>query len=188
VSIRSRLFAVTLRGVARRAALRRLARLTADAFDSELPGGRGLSFATSLERYAQFSSRQAGALLRASAGTAADAAADARAGAAAVEGRLFSGAKALGARLRAGLGIRHYVEAMSVARALYRTIGIDFKGCPAGGFRVERCFFSAHYSAPVCRLISSLDAGLLCGLTGGGALRFTHRMTEGAAFCRGVIE
>ena len=35
---------------------------------------------------------------------------------------------------------------------------------------VDRCAFAERYSPPVCRLMSSLDAGLIAGLTDGGRL------------------
>jgi hypothetical protein len=35
--------------------------------------------------------------------------------------------------------------------------------------------------------MSSLDSGLMSGLTDGGKLVFTHRITEGAAFCTGDV-
>jgi hypothetical protein len=103
------------------------------------------------------------------------------------EERLFSSAHALGVKLRARLGIRSHAEAMVVARALYRMIGVDFKPDAAGGFIVSSCFFSSCYSPSICRLISSLDAGLLCGLSGRKEMTFTQRITEGAGVCRGVI-
>ena len=43
----------------------------------------------------------------------------------------------------------------------------------------------AHYSAAICRLISSLDEGAAFGLSAGGSLRFEARLTEGSPCCRG---
>jgi hypothetical protein len=189
VSIRSRLFALPMPGFVRKAGLSKLARLTAEAFGDAYPGGRGLSFAECLERYAEFTSMHAETLLRSD-----DSARSA------AQTRLFSNAQKLGGRLRVLLGIRSHGDpsgqAMSVARALYRMIGVDFKARAAGRtgnartsarFTVRTCFFSSRYSPEVCRLISSLDAGLLSGLTGGGELVFARRMTEGAIFCEGEI-
>ncbi len=78
-------------------------------------------------------------------------------------------------------------EAAHVARALYRVIGVDFRVGAAGGFVVKSCLFSSRYTPAACRLISSLDAGLLAGLTGGARMVFTQRITEGAAVCRGEL-
>jgi len=93
----------------------------------------------------------------------------------------------LGRRLRFWLGIRTMRKAMSVARALYRVMEIDFQGDGAGRFAVSRCRFSSCYSPAACKLISSLDRGLLDGLTGGARMAFTQRITEGAAYCGGEV-
>ncbi|HVP19328.1 MAG TPA: hypothetical protein VMU36_10050 [Spirochaetia bacterium] len=162
MSIRSRLFAMPMPGFLRRACIARLAELTAEAFGVNPPP------ACTLGCYASFTAEQAG---RAPQGTA---------------DRLFSGARYLGARLRMRLGIRKIDEALAVMRALYRVIGVDFRGT-SEGFVIARCSFSSTYSLQVCRLISSLDEGLIFGLTGGKRMSFTRRITEGAAFCGGVL-
>jgi hypothetical protein len=48
---------------------------------------------------------------------------------------------------------------------------------------VDRCAFAERYSPPVCALMSSLDAGLIAGLTRGGRLLFSERITEGNVRC-----
>ena len=149
--------------------------LTAQAFEAEPPASRGLSHAALLRAYAEFTSRQARIVLSVRPAARSE-----------VETRLFSKAAQLGSRLRALLGVRRADEAMSVARALYRMIGVDFRGC-GGEFTVSRCAFAADYSPEVCRLVSSLDSGLFSGLSGGKGLAFTRRITEGAASCRGAV-
>jgi hypothetical protein len=163
MSIRSRLFALSMPRFLRRVFIARLARLTASAFDAEAPR------ASSLSSYEAFTAEQA----EGAAGNSAE--------------RLFSSAHDLGSRLRALLGIRRTDEALAVMRVLYRVIGVDFR-CTEEVFVVSRCGFSSTYTPQVCRLISSLDAGLLSGLTNGKSMVFTQRITEGAAFCRGVLE
>lgn len=71
-------------------------------------------------------------------------------------------------------------------RALYEVIGVEFSSA-GGEFTVTKCHFAARYSPAVCGLVSSLDAGLFSGLSGGGELLFRGRITEGAAFCGGAI-
>ena len=149
--------------------------LTAQAFEAEPPASRGLSHAALLRAYAQFTSRHARIILSRSPSARAEA-----------ETRLFSKAAELGSRLRALLGVSGTDEAMSVARALYRMIGVDFRGC-GGKFTVVRCAFAGDYSPEVCRLVSSLDNGLFSGLSRGKGLSFTQRITEGAASCRGAV-
>jgi hypothetical protein len=185
VSIRSRLFALPMPGLLKKAFLRRLFRLTAEAFGAAAPAHHG-SVTALLDRYAAFTRGQAEMAMRDSAR------------AAEAPGRLFESAFRLGSRLRALLKVRRMQEAMDVAKTLYRLIGVDFCGMAtcsadratagAACFTVSRCFFSTRYPPAVCRLISSLDAGLLAGLTGGGEMTFTERITEGAAACKGVIQ
>lgn len=175
MSIRSRLFALPLPEAVRRACISRLHRLTADAFEVKAPALAG-SALEHLESYAVFTRAQAAQAAR-------DVARAER-----VRGRLFENARGLGMKLRSRLGIHSGKEALDAARSLYRLIQVDFHGCPeSASFEVSRCFFSRYYSPAVCRMISSLDSGLLSGLTGGAEMSFRKRITEGAASCRGVV-
>ncbi|HVO37416.1 MAG TPA: hypothetical protein VMV03_00160 [Spirochaetia bacterium] len=175
MSFRHRLFGLPMPGLLRRACISRLHRLTADAFQAEAPAPHG-SARRRLESYAE--------LTRAVAEQAAvDEGRTARA-----RDRLFANARGLGARLRSRLGIRDRQDALEAARSLYRLIGVDFRPSRgSAGFTVPHCFFSGYYSPAVCRMISSLDAGLLSGLTDGAEMSFCRRITEGAASCEGVI-
>lgn len=175
MNIRGRLFSLPMPGVLRRACISRLHRLTADAFEVKAPALPG-SAREHLEFYAVFTAAQAEQAERD----------DARA--ARVRDRLFANARGLGAQLRSRLGVHSRKEALDAARSLYRLIGVDFRGCPeSASFEVSSCFFSRSYSPAACRMISSLDSGLLSGLTGGGQMSFCRRITEGAAACGGLI-
>jgi hypothetical protein len=153
--------------------IRRLARLTADAFEMPAPRIEG-PWAAALDAYAAYTAAQAARVLRSGAPLE-----DTRA-------RLFSNARELGTRLRTGLRVRSLRRAASLMRALYKVIGVQFR-TTRGGFTVSRCYFASRYSPEVCRLISSLDAGLFAGLSGGGGLQFIMRITEGAPFCGGTL-
>ena len=72
---------------------------------------------------------------------------------------------------------------MRAARIAYRMIGIDLRADEHGAVVVDRCSFAAWYSPRVCHLMSSLDAGLIAGLTQGGRLTFSERITEGRPRC-----
>jgi predicted ArsR family transcriptional regulator len=157
--------------VARRAALRALFATTAAGFGCPVPPLGGLDADALLRRYARFTRDQAVAALR-----------DGR-DLPALHDRLERGAHALGARLRAGLRVRTTEDAMAAARVVYGLLGIDLRGTGDGGITVRRCAFSDIYSAEVCRLVGALDTGLLAGLSGGGHLEFTERITEGAPAC-----
>ncbi|HLZ28098.1 MAG TPA: hypothetical protein VKV73_12340 [Chloroflexota bacterium] len=98
--------------------------------------------------------------------------------------RLFDLAYGYGQGLRRALGVASANDAMAAARVLYGILGIDFTGDARGEIIVSRCFFSRAYTPEVCKLMSSLDAGLLAGLADGGKLVFSQRITEGSACCR----
>ena len=54
-------------------------------------------------------------------------------------------------------------------------------------FYVPRCSFSAHYTPQMCYVMSGLDAGIICGIFGGGSLKFYRRLTEGYPACSAVF-
>ena len=104
------------------------------------------------------------------------------------ERRLRREAREMGDGLRRRLHLRTEADFRTALQLFYRTLGIDLRVSPAGQVVVRGCFFSKYYPAPVCRLISALDDGLVEGLTGGHRLRFTQRITEGAACCRAMMD
>ncbi len=155
--------------------LRELYLATARAFDGTPPGLHGLTHAELLESYASFTRNGAERVLR-----------DAER-AAAVEERLFREARGLGERLRRALSLRTPREVLTVSRMLYAALGIDFEGREPGELIIRRCYFSRFYTADICRVMSSADAGVAAGLSGGGRLQFTRRITEGGEDCRGRL-
>jgi hypothetical protein len=76
---------------------------------------------------------------------------------------------------------------MVAARAAYRVLGIDLRGSATGEVVVARCAFARVYAPEVCAVMSSLDAGLFAGLTGGRRLTFTQRISEGAPACLATL-
>jgi hypothetical protein len=104
-----------------------------------------------------------------------------------VQERLFAGAREMGRGYRAQFGVATMREALAVAKFLYRGLGIDLRPDGRGCLRMERCFFSSYYSPDICRIVSALDEGLFSGLTDGGRLCFTQRITEGSECCRADI-
>jgi hypothetical protein len=97
--------------------------------------------------------------------------------------RLYEGAYRMGEELRRAFRVTNTADAMAAARVLYRALGIDLRATPSGEITIHRCFFSQYYSSPVCQVIASLDEGLFAGLSGGGQLAFTRRITEGHGCC-----
>lgn len=171
MSLRLRALELHVPGWLARSAVRRLFEVTVAAFGRDRVVPHGVDRSELLERYGRFSAAAADAAL--AGGTDLPALAD----------RLWGSAEALGRSLRRRLGVRSHEEALRAARIVYRTIGIDLRADERGGVVVEHCAFAQWYSPPVCRLMSSLDAGLIAGLTDGGRLAFSERITEGRPRC-----
>ncbi len=151
--------------------LRELYLATARAFGKMPPDLGGLSQAALLESYALFTKREAERALE-----------DAQQPAVVGE-RLDREARALGERLRRTLRLRTPGDVPELSRILYAALGIDFEGSETGEVVIRRCYFSRFYTADVCRVMSSADAGVAAGLSGGGRLAFSQRITEGGDRC-----
>lgn len=104
-----------------------------------------------------------------------------------LQGRMFSETFELGRRSRRRLHLTTEAEGLAAARIIYGAIGIDFRRRGSGNIEVPRCAFARAYPPEVCTLMSSMDSGLIAGLTGTEGLRFTERITEGARACRALV-
>ncbi|MBQ9033782.1 MAG: hypothetical protein IJ107_03850 [Lachnospiraceae bacterium] len=71
-------------------------------------------------------------------------------------------------------------------RLLYRNIDIEIVGTMPGEITIPRCSFSRCYTPQMCAVMSGMDAGIICGIFGGGSLTFTRRLTEGCPACQAV--
>jgi hypothetical protein len=154
----------------RRRGLEILFLATARAFGRETPRGDGLSFDRRLEQYARFTNDEA---LKPVSASERDARTDA----------LFQSGVAMGRRLKRVFGVSTDSDAVEAMRLVYGIMGIDLRSDAPGTLTVSRCFFSGVYSPPACTVISALDDGMFAGLSGGGRLRFTGRITEGLDHC-----
>ena len=160
-------------------AKRRLVHLvgvTAEAFQSPAPDFRGLSYRESLTAFAVFSRDRAESCLRLPGVSDA------------VRGRLFDAGLALGQDLRREFRVATAQDVTSVLIISYTALGIKFECTCYGEVVIPRCLYSAYYSGPMCRIMEALDHGLVCGLSRGGRLTFTGRITEGCPACRAVLE
>jgi hypothetical protein len=151
--------------------LRQLFQLTAQAFQTEMPDIGSLSFSECLRIYGLYSSGEAEKVI-------------ARGDEQSVRSRLYGNAFWLGGELRKALRPRTMQEFMTAAAILYGAIGIDLQGDTEGHVLIRRCFFSRYYSRRICELMSSVDQGILAGLSDGGELRFIQRLTEGKDCCK----
>jgi hypothetical protein len=160
----------------RKKKLKELFILTARALQSREPPLKGLSAKQMLERYALFTKEKTDEILARGTDTEN------------VRNLLRQNAFRIGRDLRRTLRITSPGEFMAAAQILYRLIGIDFRGSHNGRITIEKCYFSRVYSEQVCQIISSLDEGLLAGLSeDGGNLEFSNRITAGADCCRAVF-
>jgi hypothetical protein len=156
----------------KRRELGNLVRLTVSAFGIECPSTDGVSYPELLAGYARLTK------------TAVDEAAGRGENMQDIQERLFQRAQAYGSLWRKRFGVSSAGDVMKAARILYRAIEIEFKGTDQGAIEIDRCFFSPTYSPATCRVMSSLDAGILSGLSAGKSLSFSRRITEGFHSCR----
>jgi hypothetical protein len=154
-------------------ALRDLFAATARAFGVEPPPTDRLSWQHLLQAYARFTREEAERLWAENRDQEA------------VERRLFENARELGTDMRRRFRVRSREEFIRLSRALYGMLDISFGLRADGEVIIKYCAFSRFYTGRVCRLISALDAGVCAGLSGGGKLEFSQRLTDGHGFCRG---
>lgn len=157
-------------------ALAQLFKFTAAAFEVDAPSIAGLDSQDRLASYARFAQTQAEQRLRD--GLEIEA----------LEQRLYQNALEMGCLQRRWFRLGSMQDLMSTGRVLYRMLQIDFQGDAQGEVVIKRCYFSRFYSCEVCRLMSSMDRGLFAGLSNGGELSFTARITEGQPCCRGHFD
>jgi hypothetical protein len=149
---------------------------TADAFECPVPAHDHLSYDECLRTYALFTREQAENALQAGRDVPA------------MKTQLYQNAYPLSAKLRKRFGVDTLGEVMELVQLLYRAIGVEMEGDSHGDVTVRRCYFSQFYSGPVCDLISALDDGVFSGLSGGGRLVFSERLTEGRGCCRAKLQ
>jgi hypothetical protein len=176
MSLLIKLLPQTLPAFIRQEILKTLFEATAEAFGCPAPAYDRLSYDEYLQAYALFTREQAECALRAGGDISG------------LQARLYRNAYPLGEKLRRWFGVDTMEEVMELGQILYRAIGVEMRGFPQGGVTVSRCYFSAYYSAPVCGLISALDDGVFSGLSGGGRLAFSERLTEGSTCCRAKLQ
>jgi len=149
--------------------LHELFRATAEAFMSETPALNNLSTDDCLEKYAVFTRDSALKYIGQEKEQE-------------IKSRLYHNAFELASNLKKGFHISTSEEAMKMACIVYKIIKIDLEVSSNKELVFRQCYFSNYYSSRVCSIISSLDEGLMAGLSG-GKLKFSQRITEGAECC-----
>lgn len=153
-------------------ALKQLFSYTAAAFAAEVPPIASLDYEECLAKYARFTQTLAEQSLR-----------DGRE-VEAVAQRLYRHAVEMGHLHGKWLRLGTMADVMDIGRVLYRVLDIDLQGDARGEVVINRCYFSRFYSYEVCQLMSAMDRGLFAGLSNGGELTFSSRITEGQPCCR----
>jgi hypothetical protein len=156
--------------------LAKLFEATAEAFECPVPAHDHLSYDECLRTYALFTREQAEKALLAGRDISA------------IKTQLYQNACPMTGKFRTWFGLGTMEEVMELGQILYRAIGVEMQGDAQGDVTVKRCYFSSFYSGPVCDLISALDDGVFSGLSGGGRLAFSGRLTEGSECCRARLE
>ncbi len=172
MSLPVRLLAVYTPPWVKKRALSQLLAFTAAAFQCQPPATRGLSLAERLRQYALFTRDQVEAHIQGERDLGA------------LQERLYWCAYQMGRRHGKMLQVQSAGEVMALGRVLYRLLDIDFRGSAQGEVAITHCYFSRYYSAQVCGIMSAMDRGLVAGLSGGGRLVFSSRITEGQPCCR----
>ena len=149
-----------------------LFQITAHAFRCEAPKLKERSYKERLKEYALFTKREAAIHIQEGKNLEE------------VKHRLFQNAYELGRKIRKRFCLRSPGEIMEMSRILYQILGIDFEGETCGDVTIKSCFFSDYYSPRICQLVSSLDEGLAAGLSEGGRLSFSQRITEDKDCCK----
>jgi len=156
----------------RKRALSQLFKFTVAAFGCDVPPILTLSSDECLLQYALFTQSHVEGLIR-----------DGR-DLETVQHCLYQNAVELGKMHGKRLRIHTIEDTMAIGRVLYRILGIEFQGNAQGEVVIRRCHFSRFYSSQVCQIMSAMDRGLFAGLSNGGQLDFSSRITEGQPYCR----
>ena len=154
--------------------LNELFRATADAFQRPDPKLKGYSLDQFLTKYALFTKENAEKSIQQ--GTEYE-----------VKERLYYNTCRIGESIREQLKIHTLKEVIQACEVIYKALKIEFRGDLQGQINIRSCFFSSFYSSDVCHIISSLDEGLVAGLSGGLRLEFSQRITGGNRCCRAQL-
>ena len=157
----------------RKKRLNELFQTTADAFHCSPPLLEGLTFDERLSLFAGFTRDEAEKAI-------------AKGNESEIKKRLYEGAFSLAIELKTTFHANTRKDIMKLARLIYKILKIDFKSKQNGAIVIKQCFFSHYYSSRVCMVISSLDEGLLEGLSG-GEFKFLQRITEGRSCCKALL-
>jgi len=155
--------------------LNNLFRITASAFGGEIPRLSGFSYAECLAEYARFTKAEVEGSI------------DRLYNLGIARQQLCHRSYELGSTLRKRFHVTSINDVMAACRIIYKCLGINFRGTDDGEITICDCFFSKYYSEQICGVISCLDKGLVAGLSGGGKLSFTQKITEGMDCCKAVL-
>lgn len=160
----------------RRAKLHALLSAAATGFNKPAPNLKGLNFRQAWQTFATFTRTTATELFASKRDPAP------------VLAGLTQATCELGRVLRHELHITNPNDALIALEVLYAALGVKWHNTEEGTVTVRRCQFSRLYTPQICQLMSAMDQGLVDGITNGGKLTWSERITEGLPCCRGRIE
>jgi hypothetical protein len=106
---------------------------------------------------------------------------------------LFDKSYKLGQEIRNDYNIKTFEDIRFIIKIIYKIVKIDsnlVKDRATGSkeLEVKHCFFADYYSADVCSVMSSVDEGIVAGVSGCRQMQFVQRITEGEDHCRAKLE
>jgi hypothetical protein len=104
---------------------------------------------------------------------------------------LFKVGVSIGEDSRKRLGVGDNIEdLLMAARVMYGVLGISFTVKEEGGdhrIEVHRCALSKHYTELTCKVMSTVDEGVVRGLNPRASMSFERKITSGFPTCTACI-
>ncbi|MHB1484927.1 MAG: hypothetical protein ACYCYI_09710 [Saccharofermentanales bacterium] len=148
-----------------------LNKVTASAFQCEIPEMKELSYNDRLLAYALFTDNQSQKIVKNNENFEN------------TRNSLFEASYKIGDDFRKRFHISKNSDVIIASRLIYKILGIEMQA-DNDEIIIKECFFKNYYSGDTCKIISALDEGMAAGLSGGGKLEFYQRMTEGHNCCK----
>lgn len=153
-----------------------LFKITADAFENNMPDIISLSYENCLHEYAKFTNQQAKSILLENENNQNS-----------IKKILYETAIKTGCNIRKRLRVKTWEDALKAVKIMYSAINIDVFFPSADSMIVRKCFFGNFYNSGVCKFMSVMDEGVFEGISNGGKLKFLNRITEGNSCCMAKI-
>jgi hypothetical protein len=105
-----------------------------------------------------------------------------------IKRNLYVKAFAEGVKLRKVLHIKTMKDIILAGELFYSVIKINFSSKINGEVCINSCYFANYFSTDVCKIMSSLDEGIIAGISGGYVINFYQKITENQNCCLAEIK